>query len=204
MEESTGISSASDSSSSASWTSPGAGITGGYNGNSEVLRIFIVFFCGLAMYNSLELVVMIYLTFTRKQGLYFWALLLSGLGIIPYAIGFLLKFMNITEGSLKWLAVTLLTVGWYPMVTGQAVVLWSRLHLLVSGPAGERMIRWTKWMIIVDAVILHIPTTVLTYGANGDHDTAMYEVGYNVMEKVCTLSRSLLRLRTDGIPTRSK
>lgn len=45
---------ASNSSTSASWTSPGAGITGGYDGNSETLRTFIVFFAGLAMYNSCE------------------------------------------------------------------------------------------------------------------------------------------------------
>lgn len=136
------------------------------------------------MYNAVELVVMIFLAFNRYRGLYFWSLLLSGLGIIPYALGFLLKFFEITQGNSKWLAVTLLTVGWYPMITGESIVLWSRLHLIVSGEKGESVIRWTKWMIIIDAIILHIPTTVLTYGSNSDTDTQVFEAGYNIMEKI--------------------
>lgn len=119
---------ASNTSSSASWTSPGAGITGGYDGNSETLRMFIVFFAGLAMYNACELVVIIFLTFKRFRGLYFWSMLISALGVIPYSLGFLLKFMNITvTGNIKWLAVVLLTVGWYPMVTGTFFMMNTKL-----------------------------------------------------------------------------
>lgn len=114
------------------------GITGGYNGNSVTLKIFITFFAGLAMYNSVELVIMIFLTFKRYNGLYFWSLLISGIGIIFYALGFLLKFLNITTGNLRWLAVVFLSIGWYPMITGQSLVLWSRLHLIVSGKRGDR------------------------------------------------------------------
>lgn len=175
---------ASNSSSSATWTSPGAGITGGYNGDSQTLRIFIVFFAGLAIYNACELIAIIFMTFRRFRGLYFWSMLVSSIGIVPYSLGFMLKFMNITTGDLRWIAVVLLTIGWYPMITGQSFVLWSRLHLIVTGIKGERIIFYTKWMIIIDAIILHIPTTVLTFGANGDLNTRRFEVGYNIMEKI--------------------
>ncbi|GAB7352091.1 hypothetical protein MBLNU459_g2591t1 [Dothideomycetes sp. NU459] len=171
-------------SSTSSWISPGAGITGGYNGNSITLKIFIAFFAGLAMYNAIELTFMIFLAFNRYRGLYFWSLLLSGLGIIPYALGFLLKFFEITQGSSKWLAVFLLTIGWYPMITGESIVLWSRLHLIVSGEKGEKILFYTKWMIIIDAIIFHIPTTVLTFGSNSNTDTHVFETGYNIMEKI--------------------
>lgn len=70
----------------------------------------------------------------KDRGLYFWSLLVSGAGIIPYALGFLLKLMNITTGQARWAAVVLLSIGWYPMITGQALVLWSRLHLILNGP----------------------------------------------------------------------
>jgi hypothetical protein len=163
--------------SSASWLSPGQGVTGGYNGNSATLKIFICFFAGLAMYNAVELAFMIFLTFQRYRGLYFWSLLISGLGIIPYALGFLLKFMNLAPGNLKWLAITFLTIGWYPMITGQALVLWSRLHLIVTGVRGDKIVKYTKWMIIIDAICLHIPTTVLTYGSNGDINTETFVTG---------------------------
>ncbi|KAM0721593.1 hypothetical protein Q7P37_002518 [Cladosporium fusiforme] len=170
--------------SSSSWLSPGAGITAGYNGQSESLRIVIIFLSGLAIYNAVELIAMISLTFTRHRGLYFWSLLIASIGIIPYSLGFLLKFDNITPGDLRWLAVFLLTIGWYPMITGQSLVLWSRLHLIVSGERGDRILRWTKWMIIVNAIALHIPTTVLTFGSNGDIQTDVFVQGYNVMEKI--------------------
>lgn len=172
------------SSSSANWASPGAGITGGYDGDSISLKVIIVFFAGLAMYNSLELMTMVLLTFKRYSGLYFWSLLCSSMGILPYALGFLLKYMKVTTGDLRWIAVFLLTIGWYPMVTGQALVLWSRLHLLLSGPRGDRIMKYTKWMIITCAICFHIPTTVLTWGSNGDSSVDMFTYAYNIMEKI--------------------
>ncbi len=86
--------------------------------------------------------------------------------------------MNLTPGNLKWLAIFFLTIGWYPMVTGQALVLWSRLHLIVIGARGDKIIKYTKWMIIVNAICLHIPTTVLTFGSNGNFETHLFVTGY--------------------------
>ena len=52
------------------------------------------------------------------------------------------------------------------MVAGQSTVLWSRLHLIVIGEQGQKILRWTKWMIIIDALGFLIPTSVLAYGLN--------------------------------------
>lgn len=60
------------------------------------------------------------------------------------------------------------------MATGQSVVLWSRLHLLVTGERDVRTIRWTKYMIIIDIIALHVPATVLTFGSNGDIGITMF------------------------------
>lgn len=68
------------------------------------------------------------------------------------------------------------------MVTGQAIVLWSRLHLVVHGERGDKILLYTKWMIIVNAICLHIPTTILTFGSNANLPTFIQ--GYNVMEKL--------------------
>lgn len=170
--------------SSSSYSSPGEGITGGYEGNSQALKIMIAFFLGLSMYNVVELQVLIFGTFSKFRGLYFWSLVISGWGIIPYALGFIFKYFSILTGSARWVSVFLLSIGWYPMVTGQAVVLWSRLHLIVTGEKGDQILRWTKWMIVVNAIVLHIPTTVLTFGSNSHTNTATFVAGYNVMEKV--------------------
>jgi hypothetical protein len=180
----TSTSTAHEVAASSSWLSPGAGITAGYDGQSDSLRIVIIFLSGLAMYNAIELIAMISLTFTRYRGLYYWSLLVSSIAIIPYSLGFFLKFDNLAPGDLRWIAIVLLTIGWYPMVTGQSVVLWSRLHLIVSGARGDRILQWTKYMIIFNACALHIPTTVLTFGSNGNTNTNIYVKGYNVMEKI--------------------
>jgi hypothetical protein len=154
-----------------------SGITGSYEG-SLTLKLVIAFCIGLAIYNALELVVLVFLTFNRYSGVYFYSLLVSSIGIIPFALGFFLKFFNI--GS-KWFALVLI-MGWWPTITGQSVVLWSRLHLIVRGEKGDRILKWTKWMIIIDAIVLHIPTSVLTFGSNAA--VPVFVRGYNVMEKI--------------------
>ncbi len=52
------------------------------------------------------------------------------------------------------------------MVTGQSVVLYSRLHLVLWDVAQLRLV---LAMIIVDAVICHIPVIVMVYGANSSN-----------------------------------
>jgi hypothetical protein len=159
------------------------GVLGGYDGDSLALKVIIGLGNGLTMYNAIELVVLVLITFRRYRGLYFWSLLISSLGLIPYALGFTFKFFEILTGKARWASVVLLSVGWYPMVTGQSVVLWSRLHLIVSGERGRRILMYTKWMIIIDAIIFHIPTSVVTFGSNGTLNTSTFVEAYNVIEK---------------------
>ncbi|KAF2034574.1 hypothetical protein EK21DRAFT_55849 [Setomelanomma holmii] len=167
--------------------SAGAGITGGYTGDSLSLKIIIAFLLGLALYNATELLVLVFVTFQRFHGLYFWSLVVAAFGIIPYSLGFLIKFFQLLDPNrdVGYIAVFFLTIGWYPMVTGQSVVLWSRLHLLTSS---RRVLRWTLWMIIVNGVLLHSITTVLTFGSNSDslpQSTLKHFVdGYSIMEKI--------------------
>ena len=52
-------------------------------------------------------------TFRRYQGLYFWSLLVSAGGIIPYSVGFIVKFFRLLDPDRDegYVAVVLLTVG---------------------------------------------------------------------------------------------
>lgn len=164
--------------SSSSESGPGDWITSSYTGNSNGVRITIATFVGVAWYNVIELIVLICLTFKRYRGPYFWSMLIASIGILPYSVGYLMKFFNLTSAT--WLPVTLLTIGWWSMVTGQSFVLYSRLHLVVQN---MRVLRLVKRMIIMNIILLHIPTTVLTYAANfsTSPETVM---GYDVMEKL--------------------
>ncbi|KAF1942731.1 hypothetical protein EJ02DRAFT_344798 [Clathrospora elynae] len=167
--------------------SAGAGISGGYNGDSPDLKIIIAFLLGLALYNATELIVLAFVTFQRYEGLYFWSLVVSAFGIVPYSLGFLIKFFQLLDVSqdVGYVAVVLLTIGWYPMVTGQSIVLWSRLHLVTNSRC---VLRYTLYMIIVNGIVLHPITTVLTFGSNSKslkpNTLQRFVHGYLIMEKI--------------------
>ncbi|KAL8766837.1 MAG: hypothetical protein Q9209_006495 [Squamulea sp. 1 TL-2023] len=140
----------------------------------------MVAFTAVAWYNVMELNIQVFLTFKRHRGLYFWSLLISSYGCVLHALGFLLKFFGLTGEEYVYVSVTIITIGWYAMVTGQAVVLYSRLHLVVRE---QKVLRGILTMIIVDAICFHIPTTVLTYGANSKNYNK-YLMHFNVMERI--------------------
>ncbi|KAI4243871.1 MAG: hypothetical protein L6R40_003253 [Gallowayella cf. fulva] len=142
----------------------------------------IAAFTAVAWYNSMELNIQVFLTFKRHRGLYFWSLLISSYGCVLHALGFLLKFFKLTGKNDEhvFISVTIITIGWYAMVTGQAVVLYSRLHLVVRE---QKVLRGILAMIIIDAIGFHIPTTILTYGSNSDH-YPQYLPHFNYMERV--------------------
>ncbi|KAL4945217.1 hypothetical protein BDV06DRAFT_44530 [Aspergillus oleicola] len=163
------------------------GITGDLRGKEgDALKALMVIFISLSCYNILELAILVLATFRRRKGLYFWSLLVSGVfGVVPYSVGFLLKFFS-NANSLA--SVSILTFGWWFMVTGQAVVLYSRLHLVLQD---DRILRRVLYMIVANVIFLHVPTTVLTYGSNvlgiSDEDAeerSPWAEGYNIMEKI--------------------
>ncbi|GKZ80514.1 hypothetical protein AnigIFM56816_004738 [Aspergillus niger] len=159
--------------------SPGNGVVGPYSGDSLALRIVIATMAALSWYNAIELVILVFVTFSQYRGPYFWSLLISALGLIPYSVGFLLKYFALTSATA--LSITFITIGWYAMVTGQSVVLYSRLHLVLPNP---KVLRRVLTMIIVNAFLLHIPTSVLTYGSNLSSHPAIFIDGYSIMEKI--------------------
>ncbi|KAJ5220693.1 uncharacterized protein N7469_009580 [Penicillium citrinum] len=156
------------------------GISGALASESDMLQMTLVAFIGLSWYNVFELIVLVPSTFRRWRGLYFWSLLVSGcIGVVPYSLGFLMKFFTRADSVVS---VTVLTIGWWTMVTGQSVVLYSRLHLVLRD---ERVLHRVLILIIANIFLLHVPTSVLTYGANIVHVNKMSWVnGYNIMEKV--------------------
>lgn len=138
----------------------------------------MIVFTSIALYNAIELLILLFLTFTHYRGLYFWTLLLSViLGVVPHAIGYLLGFFSLAP---LWFSLALSTIGFYVMVPGQSLVLYSRLHLVVNN---NKVLRFVLWLIIIDAIILLIPTTVLTFCTAYVANPSMI-VGYNVMERM--------------------
>ena len=135
-------------------------------------------FTAIAWAYALELNLKIFMTFKRKRGLYFWSLLISSWGLTLHALAFVLKFY---VGSIHWaLLSVIITIGWYCMVTGQALVLYSRLYLIVRN---RTLLRSVLAMIITNVLLLHLPTTVFTFGSNSP-DSAAWVPRFNVMERI--------------------
>ncbi|KAF4454023.1 hypothetical protein F53441_3407 [Fusarium austroafricanum] len=61
----------------------------------------------LALYNACELAALIFTTFKHWNGLYFWTLFLTTLGIFPYALGWLLGYLDIVDSyrAVLWMIV---------------------------------------------------------------------------------------------------
>lgn len=142
------------------------------------LHMTLAAFTGIAWYNVVELNVSVYMTFKRRRGLYFWSVVASIQGIALHSVAFILKLYGVI--TTYQITVTMLTIGWYLMVTGQALVLYSRLHLVVNNP---RIVRGVLVMVLFNAVTMHFPTTVLTYGSHSPQH-ALFTDGFRIMEKL--------------------
>ncbi|PWY67938.1 hypothetical protein BO70DRAFT_417668 [Aspergillus heteromorphus CBS 117.55] len=161
----------------ANYSAPVQGIAGAYTGDSLAIQATLAALLGCAIYGAIELVVVIFFAFHVYHGLYFWSLLIStAVGILPQALGLLLKYFDLAPIGLS---VTLSTIGWAVMVTGQSVVLYSRLHLIVRN---NHVLRFVLWMIVIDAIVLQIPQIIVSYGAV--YSTPQFGYIYNIWAKV--------------------
>jgi hypothetical protein len=140
--------------------------------------IFVVIFISIALYNFIELHVLILSHFRRRKGLYFWSFTIATWGVAFNSIGYLLKHRALTTSSNLY--ATLILIGWCTMVSGQSVVLYSRLHLLMDN---KTWLRAVLIMIITNAVCMDIPVIVLVYGSNSSNPTP-FEEPYSIYEKL--------------------
>ncbi|PNS16281.1 hypothetical protein CAC42_6388 [Sphaceloma murrayae] len=180
-----------------SWTSttPSNGIAGGYTGdNVNILRAMIAF-SAIAWYNCAELIFLICLRFKRWRGLYFWSLMVTSWAIVLYQLGSWGKMRNIVAQPVAMTVVT--NIGWIVMITGNSLVLYSRLHLLCQN---KTLLRAVLYGIVVNTVCMYVPTTALDIGTNVVHPgSQVYINGYSVMERVQMTMFTLQEFIISGI-----
>ncbi|OAL02349.1 hypothetical protein IQ06DRAFT_293028 [Phaeosphaeriaceae sp. SRC1lsM3a] len=153
------------------------GIVGGVNASLPILMTMVAFL-SIALYNVIEITLLVFAVFKQRKGLYFWSFIIAAWGIVPHGVGFVLKFFRVT--TLDLLSSAVVGVGWACMVLGQSVVLYSRLHLVVRD---QTRIHWVLYMIIFDAIVLGIPLFVLAMGTNSKH-SANFLPGFLIYDKV--------------------
>ncbi len=107
---------------------PAGGVSSGALPYSPVQYCILAAGTAVAWVYAVEINIVVFLTFKRHNGLYFWSLLISSWGIVLHALGFILKFLV----GINWvLACTIIDVGWVPMVTGVSML----PELFITDPA---------------------------------------------------------------------
>ncbi|KFZ18705.1 hypothetical protein V501_01062 [Pseudogymnoascus sp. VKM F-4519 (FW-2642)] len=157
-----------------------------HEGGISGVAITLAAFVAVACYNCLELIVLILITFEHYKGTYFWSLLITTtVGVLPHSIGYLLLYFHLTSAT--WMSLTLTAIGWWIMITGQSIVLWSRLHLVLWN---ERVLRLILGMILVNMVVLQVPSIILVYCATlAANPTTL--TAYKVMERIQIIGFSI-------------
>ncbi|CAO2647984.1 Nn.00g089060.m01.CDS01 [Neocucurbitaria sp. VM-36] len=150
----------------------------------------IASFCAVAYWMSIELLVLVYVTFKRHTGLYFWSIVITTLGFILQTTGYLVK--EFAYSSPPILTTIICKVGWVSNVTGFSIVLWSRLHLVVNDP---RILRAVLIMIVVNGVLMHSPIVVFEFGLISRHKQDYMrpmEIMERVQQTVFTLQEAII------------
>ncbi|KKY29670.1 putative integral membrane protein [Diaporthe ampelina] len=141
-------------------------------------RYVVITILGVSIYNCVELIPFIFATFKRYKGLYFWSLFVSILGILMSNISNLVSNFYPDPPRLEVGFVGLF--GWAFMVTGQSLVLYSRLDLL---PLGDKTRRWVLRVIIFNAVVMQVPIIVLNTGAKSARPERFLPV-FSIYERI--------------------
>ncbi len=137
----------------------------------------------IAVYHVIELHFLLFTVFLRRRSFYFWIVLAATWGVALNGIGTLFNVFILNPKSTSAqvnLVTTVVVIGWYLMVTGQSLVLFSRLHLVVQN---TKLIRGVLYMIIFTVLTLHVPVTVISYLKVNDK-TGKYARIFDIYEPI--------------------
>jgi hypothetical protein len=84
------------------------------------------------------------------------------------------------------------------LVTGQSLVLYSRLHV-VLGQENQKILKGVKWMIIINAIVFHVSTEVVLFGAYYAKQQSAFADAYKYIEKIQMTGFTLQELILSGL-----
>ena len=153
-------------------------------------------FVGITLYLFVEVNVVIFRAFKKRQGLYFWSMQIGSLGILMESVGIILKYFASPSTNAIWpLYTLLLAIGWGIYTTAQSLVLYSRLHLVMRN---RRIQRYVLYMIVSTVFIFVVPHLILMWPAynTSNHDMSSLwspreaivqrytQLGYTITESI--------------------
>jgi hypothetical protein len=114
---------------------------------------------------TFELIPIIWTTFKRRSGLYFWGIVVATLGSFLFNLGTTIYLFNLSNGTTLLLGITtaISTLGYLLYIPAEYTILYSRLHLLA---ANKKTLVWVMVLSIVEYMLITIPNAVLSIGAS--------------------------------------
>ncbi|KAL4734768.1 hypothetical protein BDV11DRAFT_174446 [Aspergillus similis] len=146
--------------------------------HDSIVTVVLACFATLIYYNAIELMVLCLATFKRRGSLYFWCLVIASTSLIPNTSGYILLFFR--PDISRFVAITLVVLGWYGTVTGHSLVLCPD-HCRCDNPPH--------------------PTTVLLYGTVSPNESIVrtFSVGYGIAERIQLVGFCLQEAVLSGI-----
>ncbi|ODM15626.1 hypothetical protein SI65_08860 [Aspergillus cristatus] len=121
---------------------------------TEAGLCLMVAFFSVAGYNALEIFFSIFEIFKRRRGLYFWSMLAATWGIplnVIFSITSIFTLIPVIPSVIGYL------LGYYLMSVSPLIVLYSRLHFVISNP---RRLRWILYGIIALSSVIIVSMTI--------------------------------------------
>ncbi len=155
-------------------------------------------FVALIIYLLIDINIGICRTFKKRQGLYYWSMLLGTLGCAIDTIAVILKYFLPNKENLWPVYLLLILGGWTIYAPAQLLVLYSRLHLVNQDP---KLQRCALVMVTVVPALLIIPSWVLDWQAwdpNGNL-SALYSPREAIMDRVSQIGYTFAETVLSGI-----
>ncbi|KAL8675450.1 MAG: hypothetical protein Q9168_000151 [Polycauliona sp. 1 TL-2023] len=155
-------------------------------------------FVGISFFLFLETIFEIFRVFKKRQGLYFWSLLIGVICCPINNVAILLKYL-VPGSDHVWPLYTFLALAsWTLFSLAQLLVLYSRLHLVVDNP---RIQRWVLYLIIACGILFIVPSWVVVWPAwNPNHELAQrWSAPDGIVERYTQLGFTLAECIISGI-----
>ena len=150
---------------------------------SRALFAWAASFIGITFFLVLETNVLVFRRFKKRSGLYFWCLLVTSWGIVGHALGYMLSWW---VPSSPWVFnAVCIELGWSMMVTGQSLVLYKRLHLVIRNP---NVLRACLVLVVTTFIVIEIPSWVTAWVADDPKHTVTWSPRDSIMVRISQLA----------------
>jgi hypothetical protein len=158
-----------------------------------VVYCLLAAFAALGYYISVELLVQVFTFFKSYRNLYFWSIVVSTVALLIQNTGFILLRLENSWPPLFVFAIS--KIGWAVNVTAFSLVLWSRLHLVVTCP---RLLKGVLVMIIVTAILSLSSSIIFEIGLSHSKYRETFYSSIAIIERI---QQVMFTLQEAIIPT---